>query len=66
MKPSEHATGNDVVEPTHAKPDRSDNQRRTTVGSGSVDELMANYRIRPGRSDESPDSGDERDDSIIP
>jgi hypothetical protein len=66
MKPSEHTTGDDVVEPTDAKPDRSNDQRRTTVGSGSVDELIANYRIRPGRPDESPDSGDEQGDSIIP
>jgi hypothetical protein len=66
MKPSENATGNDVVEPTHAKPDRSDNQRHAPVGSVNVDELIANYLIRQEPPEESSDSGGEHDYWIVP
>jgi hypothetical protein len=66
MMPSEHATGNLVVEPTDAKPDHSDGQPHTTVGSGSVEELIANYRIRQGRPDQTSDSGGEHDNWIVP
>ena len=65
MMPSEHATSDDV-EATDAKPDHSDDQPYTTFSSVSVDELIANFRFREERTDESSDHGDVYKDWIFP